>query len=72
MIDLSDEKIYTHINESKNIKIHDKINNISINENKINKDINKDVNEDIKDTKLYFFLKRCLYIEPEKRFLLYV
>jgi hypothetical protein len=38
----------------------------------INKEINKHVNEDIKDTKLYFFLKRCLDNEPEKRFLLYV
>jgi len=26
----------------------------------------------IKDTKLYFFLKRCLHEEPNKRFLLYV
>ena len=26
----------------------------------------------IKDTKLYYFLKRCLYEEPDKRFLLYV
>jgi len=26
----------------------------------------------IKDTKLYYFLKRCLYNEPEKRFLLYI
>jgi hypothetical protein len=26
----------------------------------------------IKDTKLYFFLERCLSIDPDKRFLLYV
>jgi hypothetical protein len=60
MIDLSDEKIYTHINESKNIKIHDKINNISINENKINKDINKD--EDIYNNKnnIYLLITICI------------
>jgi hypothetical protein len=28
--------------------------------------------DSIKDTKLYYFLKRCLYDEPEKRYLLYV
>jgi hypothetical protein len=38
-----------------------------------NEDINEEeTNEDIKDTKLYFFIKRCLCTEPEKRFLLYV
>jgi len=38
---------------------------------------NEETNEEtklscIKDTKLYYFLKRSLYNEPEKRFLLYV
>jgi hypothetical protein len=38
---------------------------------------NEETNEEtklswVKDTKLYFFLKRCLYNEPVKRFLLYV
>jgi hypothetical protein len=33
MIDLSDEKIYTHVNESKNIEIRNKINNSIKNDN---------------------------------------
>jgi hypothetical protein len=35
-------------------------------------DIKEHTIEEIMDTKLYFFIKRCLCIDPEKRFLLYV
>lgn len=35
-------------------------------------DTKKHINEDITDTKLYFLIKRCLCIDPEKRYLLYV
>ena len=53
-----------------NIRSNEDINEY-INED-LNEDLNEIINEDIKETKLYFFLKRCLYNEPEKRFLLYV
>lgn len=55
MIDLSDEKIYTRINESKNIEIRDKINNITKNTKNDNK-INKDINEDTYNNKNNIYL----------------
>jgi hypothetical protein len=52
------------------------LDNITSNE-ETNEEIKEETNienklSNIKDTKLYYFLKRCLYNEPKKRILLYV
>jgi hypothetical protein len=48
------------------------LNNITSNEETTEETTEEKKLSCIKDTKLYYFLKRCLYNEPEKRFLLYV
>jgi hypothetical protein len=52
------------------------LDNITTNE-ETNEEIKEETNienklSNIKDTKLYYFLKRCLYNEPKKRILLYL